>query len=75
MGKVKFNQKNVLAYLKQQTEPRSASEIRFLLAYGNVFPLAVVTKVLEALERKGEARRLAFGYWEYVRKEQTITEE
>ena len=65
MEKAKLNQKTVLAYLKRQTESRSASEIRFLLAYGNVFPLASVTKVLEALERKGQVQRVAFGYWEY----------
>lgn len=69
MEEVKLNQKTVLAYLKRQTEPCSASEIRFMLdaSHGIVYSPSRVTSVLEALERKGQAQRAAFGYWEYKR--------
>ncbi len=68
MAEVRLTQKNVLAYLKLQTEPRSVTDIRFLLdaSYGNVYPHSHVMRVLRGLERKGKARRAAFGYWEHV---------
>lgn len=79
MGEVKLTQKNALAYLKRQTEPRSVTDIRFLLdaGHGNVYPPSHVLRVLRGLERKGEARRLVFGYWEYkeARSEQKASED
>lgn len=67
MDEVRLTQKNVLDYLKRQIEPCGVTDIRFLLdaSYGNVYPYSHVMRVLRGLERKGGARRAAFGYWEY----------
>ena len=38
---VRLNQKNVLAYLKRQAEPRSATDIRFMLDASSIgYPLS-----------------------------------